>query len=178
MDDTIALDEHGFQVVLAARPVTRESYRGYLHDTGQPMPRVLTLPAHPADPIIYVSQVDATAYCRWLCARQARACRLPSMAELEELNSELAEEDLGPEAWPHTHGNLPEVRGGLKPVYLCEWTTETEAVEQPAGRPERILGSIFYPPWLREGSTAMHAQAHLLATEGYSFVTFRVAYDT
>ena len=76
---------------------------------------------------------------------------------------------------PKAH--LPEVIGGLKPVFLCEWTAETETVEQPAGRPAHVLGSIFYPPWLREGSTGMHAQAHLLATEGYSFVTFRVAYD-
>lgn len=178
MDDTIALDEHGFHAVLAARPVTRESYRRYLHDTGQPMPRVLMQPASPGNPITCVSQVDARAYCRWLSGQGARVCRLPSMPELEELNSELAEEDLGPEAWPHTQGNLPEVIGGLKPDYLCEWTTETEVVEQPAGRPERVLGSIFYPPWLREGSNAVHAQAHLLATEGYSFVTFRVAYAT
>lgn len=177
MDNTIALDEHGFHSVLAAQPVTRESYRRYLHDTGQPTPRALTLPAPPSDPIIYVSQVDATAYCRWLCAQQARACRLPTMAELEELNGELAERDEGPEAWPHTQGTLPEVLGGLKPDFLCEWTAETETVAQPAGRPAHVLGSIFYPPWLREGSTAMHAQAHLLATEGYSFVTFRVAYD-
>jgi hypothetical protein len=177
MDDTITLDEHGFRSALAARPVTRESYRRYLHDTGQPLPHMLTQPAPPTDPITYVSQADATAYCRWLSAREARACRLPTMAELEELNGELAERDLGPEAWPHTQGHLQEVIGGLKPVFLCEWTAETETVEQPAGRPERILGSIFYPPWLREGSTGLHAQAHLLATEGYSFVTFRVAYD-
>ena len=177
MGNTIALDEHGFHSVLAAQPVTRESYRRYLHDTSQPTPRALTLPAPPSDPIIYVSQVDATAYCRWLCAQQARACRLPTMSELEELNGELAERDEGPEAWPHTQGTLPEVLGGLKPDFLCEWTAETETVAQPAGRPAHVLGSIFYPPWLREGSTGMHAQAHLLATEGYSFVTFRVAYD-
>lgn len=80
MDDTIALDEHGFRAVLAARPVTRESYRRYLHDTGQPTPRVLTLSKPPTDPITYVSQVDALAYCRWLGARQARACRLPALS--------------------------------------------------------------------------------------------------
>ena len=177
MDDTIALDEHGFHSVLATRPVSRENYRRFLKETGQPTPRVLTLPAPPADPITYVSQVDATAYCRWLGARQTGVCRLPTMAELEELNRELAEQEQGAEMWPHTHGNLPEVRGGLKPVYLCEWTIEQEAVEQPAGGPARILGSIFYPPWLREGSNAMHAQALLLATEGFSFVTFRTAYD-
>ncbi len=177
MDDIITLNAHGFRSSLATRPVTRVSYRRYLRDTGQPMPRVLTQSAPPSNPITCVSQVDATAYCRWLSARQARDCRLPTMGELQELNSELAEEDEGPEAWPHTQGNLPEVRGGLNPIFLCEWTAETDAVEQPAGRPPRVLGSIFYPPWLREGSTAIHAQAHLLATAGYSFVTFRVAYD-
>ena len=76
MDATIALDEHGFRAVLAARPVTRESYRRYLSDTGQPMPRVLTQPAPPTDPITYVSQADATAYCRWLSA--AGGAGLPS----------------------------------------------------------------------------------------------------
>jgi hypothetical protein len=177
MDATIALDEHGFRSVLAARPVTRESYRRYLSNAGQPLPRVLTQPAPPTNPITYVSQADATAYCRWLSAREARDYRLPTMSELEELNGELAERDLGPEAWPHSHGHLTEVIGGLKPVFLCEWTAETDTVEQPAGRPAHVLGSIFYPPWLREGSTGLHAQAHLLATEGYSFVTFRVAYD-
>jgi Sulfatase-modifying factor enzyme 1 len=177
MDDTITLDERGFRAVLAARPVTRAGYRHYLSDTGQPTPRVLTLSAPPADPITYVSRVDAMAYCQWLSARQARDCRLPSMPELEELNRELAEHDQGPEAWPHTHGTMSEVMGGLKPVFLCEWTAETETVEQPAGRPARVLGSIFYPPWLRAGSNTVHAQAHLLATDGYSFVTFRVAYD-
>jgi Sulfatase-modifying factor enzyme 1 len=177
LDDTITLDEHGFRSALAARPVTRESYLRYLHEAGQPIPHVLTRSAPATDPITYVSQVDATAYCRWLSARQARDCRLPSMPELEELNRELAEHDQGPDAWPHTHGTMPEVMGGLKPVFLCEWTAETETMAQPAGRPARVLGSIFYPPWLRAGGNTVHAQAHLLATDGYSFVTFRVAYD-
>jgi hypothetical protein len=177
MDDIITLDEHGFRSALAARPVTREGYRAFLRDTGRPLPHVHTQSRPPADPITDVSQVDAAAYCRWLGARQGRACRLPTMAELTELHSELAEHDLGPEAWPHMHGHMSEVLGGLKPIWLCEWTAETAAIEQPAGRPPRILGSLFYPPWLREGSNTVHAQAHLLATEGYSFVTFRVAYE-
>ena len=41
----------------------------------------------------------------------------------------------------------------------------------------RVLGSVFYPPWLREGPNATHAQAYLLASEGYSFITFRAARD-
>ena len=68
MDATITLDEHGFRSMLVARPVTRESYRRYLHDTGQPLPHMLTQPVPPAAPITDVSQAEATAYCRWLSA--------------------------------------------------------------------------------------------------------------
>ena len=67
--------------------------------------------------------------------------------------------------------------GGLKPVWLCEWTQETEVIEQAGDHAPRVLGSIFYPPWLREGNAPGHAQAHLAADEGYSFVTFRLVYD-
>ena len=88
--------------MLAARPVTRDSYRRYLHDTGRPLPHVLMLSAPPTDPITDVAQVDAAAYCRWLSAREARDCHLPTMAELEELNGELAERESGLEAWPHS----------------------------------------------------------------------------
>lgn len=177
MQEAITLDEHGFHVVLTAHPVTRQDYKRYLKETGQVIPLRLTGIESPSNPITCVSQVDATAYCRWLCSRQGRACRLPTMGELQELAGESVEDGLGPDFWPHTHGQLPELRGGLKPVYLCEWTIETEIIEQPGGRLPRVLGSLFYPPWLREGPNSAHAEAHLLATEGYSFVTFRLAYD-
>jgi hypothetical protein len=177
MQDTITLAEHGFRAVLAAHPVTRESYKQFLRDTGQPTPPALTRPEPASNPVTYVSQVDALAYCRWFSGRGGHAYRLPTMGELQEVAGESTDEGISPDFWPHTHGRLIELRGGLKPVYLCEWTLETETIEQPSGRPPRVLGSIFYPPWLREGPNATHAEAHLLATEGYSFVTFRVAYD-
>ncbi len=177
MQDTVTLDERGFHAVLATHPVTRESYKRYLKETGQVVPARLTGIEPPSNPVTYVSQVDAVAYCKWLSSRQGHTYRLPTMGELQELAGESAEDGLGPDFWPHTHGQLSELRGGLKPVYLCEWTIETETIEQPGGRLPRVLGSIFYPPWLREGSNSSHAEAHLLATEGYSFVTFRMAYD-
>jgi len=177
MDNFIRLTLHGRRTVLAAHPVSRECFKQYLRETDQPTPLFLTRPEPSSNPVTYVSQVDALAYCRWLGAHEGRTYRLPSMSELQEALGEAANEGISPDFWPHTYGQLPELRGGLKPVYLCEWTLETETIEQPSGRPPRILGSIFYPPWLREGSNATHAEAHLLATEGYSFVTFRVAHE-
>lgn len=177
MPDIITLDRHGCRAVLAAQPVTRENYKRYLKETGQAVPPRLTGAEPSSHPITYVSRVDAVAYCTWLSARAGHAYRLPGMGELQELADGWAEDGLGPDLWPHTHGRLPELRGGLKPIYLCEWTAETETIAQPGGLRQRVLGSIFYPPWLRERSTASHAQAHLLATEGYSFVTFRTAYN-
>lgn len=178
MEDTITLNEPGLHGVIAAHPVNRENYKRYLREAGQPVPPVLARPEPPTNPITYVSQVDALVYCRWLSTQQGHAYRLPTMAELQELARETADEGISPDFWPHTHGQLSELRGGLKPVFLCEWTLETETLELPGGRPARVLGSIFYPPWLREGPNATHAQACILASEGYSFVTFRVAYDT
>ena len=64
----------------------------------------------------------------------------------------------------------------MKPTYLCEWTQETEELPQLGGdAPGRSLGSVLYPPWVRQGNNASHAQAYLAATEGYSSVTFRLA---
>ncbi len=126
--------------------------------------------------MVYVSQDDATAFCRWLGPQEGRAYRLPCMAELAELVGEEAAQGVDSEIWPHYHEQRPELRGGLKPAYLCEWTQEVETIPQPGGR-SRVLGSVFYPPWLRQGPNASHLQACLLASEGYSFVTFRVALD-
>ncbi len=178
MSDTISVTEHGAHAVLAAHPVTRQSYKAYLHTLGLPIPPSLAQADNPANPVTYVSQVDALAYCRWLGGREGYPYRLPTMAELLELADDASQDGISPEVWPHLHGNRPELRGGMKEMFLCEWTMETESVSPP-GAPDRVrvLGSIFYPPWLREGSNAVHAQANLLATEGYSFVTFRVARD-
>jgi hypothetical protein len=176
MQEMIPLTARGTQgVMLAAHAVTRQEYKAYLRTSGQPVPPPLAKPEASSEPVAYVSQVDAVAYCRWLGTQEGRTYRLPVMAELEELASEAVLDGSSPEIWPHHHGNRPELRGGMKEMYLCEWTGETESVPGAAGRPDRILRSIFYPPWLRHGANAIHAQAHLSATEGYSFVTFRVA---
>ncbi len=167
----------GVRASLANHPVTRAEYKGYLQSTGQPMPPVLKRPEPSNAPIACISQADALAYCHWASAGRGEAYRLPTMAELQALYIEDIADGINLELWAHTPGHVPELRGGLKQVFLCEWTGETEEIPQPAGRPPRVLGSIFYPPWLRQGSNAAHAQAHLLATEGYSFVTFRLACD-
>ena len=178
MPDTITLDAHVLHVTMAAQPVTVQAYKTYLQAADLPTPRPLAHPDSLATAVTYVSQVDALAYLRWLGVREGRSYRLPAMNELLELYAEDAVDGINPEMWPHTHDRRPELRGGLKAHYLCEWTAEVEAIVQP-GAPDRtrVLGSVFYPPWLRESSNASHVQAALLASEGYSFITFRAARD-
>ena len=177
MDDTITLQGAGYHSVLARHPVTRESYKQFLHDTKRDMPHALAEPETGTRSVTYVSQVDALAYCRWQGARDGRTYRLPAVCELQELAGELGQPGANPDVWAHERGERPEVIGGLKPVWLCEWTQETESIEQSGDRAPRALGGIFYPPWLRDGNTPGHAQAHLAADEAYSFVTFRLVYD-
>ena len=112
MEDIITLNEPGLHGVLAAHPVNRENYRRYLRETGQPAPPVFARPEPPTNPVTYISQVDALAYCRWLSTQQGHAYRLPTMAELQELARETADEGISPDFWPHTHGQLSELRGG------------------------------------------------------------------
>jgi hypothetical protein len=171
----VALSEHGTNAQLAAHPVSVGEYRDYLRRAGRPTPPALARGDRVDAPVTDVPQTDAVAYCEWLGQLDAHPYRLPTMAELLALAQEAEEEGITDEVWPHQRGHRAEVRGGLKEMFLCEWTCETEAVEVPAGRPQRVLGSIFYPPWLRHGGHSAHAQAHLLATEGFSFVTFRLA---
>jgi len=177
MDDTISLQGEGYHSVLATHPVTRESFKQFLHDTERAVPHALAQPDPGSRSVTYVSQVDALAYCHWQGKRDGRAYRLPAVCELQELADELGQQGATSDLWAHEHGERPEVIGGLKPVWLCEWTQETEVIEQTGDRVPRTLGSIFYPPWLREGNSPSHAQAHLAADEGYSFVTFRLVYD-
>jgi hypothetical protein len=179
MTELLTLDGHGVRALIASHPVTRESYKRHLRETRQPMPPALKMPAPPSSPVTCVAQVNAREYCHWLSSQEGRTYRLPTMAELLELYSEdVADDGFSPDLWPHHPGEMPELRGGLRQVFLCEWSSEVEEIPQPDQRPPRVLGSIFYPPWLRENANATRAQAHLLSTEGYSFVTFRVATDT
>lgn len=177
MQELITISGHGVHVLLAKQPVSRGNYKQYLHNTGQPLPAVLARPEPPAAPIAYISQAAALDFCRWLGPQEGRRYRLPTMAELEELFSVDMTDGFSPELWAHHAGQRPELRGGLKQVYLCEWTAEIEEISQHGDRAPRRLGSIFYPPWLRGGNNAAHAHAALSASEGYSFVTFRVACD-
>ena len=178
MDEFIHLSIQGEHIELAAHPVTRYAYRTYLTACHMPIPPFMSHGDGPASPVTYVSQTGAVAYCDWLSAREGRRYRLPTMHELVELAAGAVHEVPGAEIWPHLHGNRPELRGGLKEVFLCEWTNETEMLTQfDAARAPRLLATVFYPPWLREGSNASHVQAELLATEGYSFITFRVVRD-
>jgi hypothetical protein len=176
MRELIEVRGPGVAVALAEHPITRSEYRTYLRASGQAVAPAGSRPESPSDPITYVSQTDAIAFCRWLGSQEGRAYRLPTITELAELARDVTEEGVSPEVWPHHHEQRPELRGGLKPIYLCEWTLETETVPQPGGS-ARVLGSVFYPPWLRAGPNASHLQACLLASEGYSFVTFRLAAD-
>lgn len=175
MPELLTLRGHGVHALVASRAVTRIEYKEYLRVAGLPAPPQLARSEAQGGPVIWVSQIDAAAYCRWLGQKEGQPYRLPTMAELLELAGESNLEGVSAEIWPHEHGNRPELRGGMKEMYLCEWTSETEVVRGPSQMGERVLGSIFYPPWLRPGNNAVQVQAHFPATEGYSFVTFRVA---
>ncbi len=173
MTDFLQVNTYDVHALLACHPVTCGSFKEYLQATGQALPPAPLRPNSPQAAITGISQIAAQAYCRWV----GPAYRLPTMAELQELYREDAADGVSLELWPHTAGHMPELRGGLHTVFLCEWTGEVEELPQPAGRPPRLLGSVFYPPWLRQGSNASHVQAHLSAAEGHSFVTFRLARD-
>jgi hypothetical protein len=184
-DDFIEVTANFRTVHVSTHPVTLSEFRVFLEDAGRKVPNgVRRAPASYAggpEPVVGVTQVDATAYCEWVCKRGARTCRLPSTDELDALmphTTVTQRHGEVPDAgfWPHEKGSLPEVRGGLKPVFLCEWTRDIE--EETAARdPERVMALIFYPPWLREGNNPLHAHAALLANQSYSFVTFRASYE-
>ena len=161
------------KALVATKLVTIAEYKTYLQAVGQPVPRLLVRGHSPNGPATHVSQVDAAACCQWLGRQEGHAYRLPSMAELIALHN--APEETGAEGWPAltTHSNPACDEHGCH----CEWTCETETTPAYEGGEPSVLGSVFYPPWLRPGSSAIHAQAHLCATDGFSFVGFRVASD-
>lgn len=175
MSEFILIELSGRHVHLAIHPVTVGDYKLFLRETGRTASRALKQMHSSSAPVIDVSQVDAVAYCAWLGSRTGRDLRLPKMEELQDLMS--GDDDLDAGLWPHQKGNVTELRGGLRPVYLCEWSSDTSEGPHYGDRPGRVLADIFYPPWLREGSNVGHVHASLSAAEEYAFVTFRVAYD-
>ncbi len=177
MDEFIAIKLSGAQVHLAVNPVTVGAYKRFAHETGRSIRHGLKQIRSAVAPVICVSQADAVGYCAWLGGRTGRTFRLPSMAELYDLISDEDGDALDAGLWPQQERHLTELRGGLKPVYLCEWTCDTVAGPAYGDRPPRILADIFYPPWLRDGGNVGHVHASLSAEEGYGCVTFRLAYD-
>ena len=141
--ETITLHTRGINVALAVRPVTCQEFKAYLAVSGRPTASPLAHGDSGTSPVTEVSQVEAADYCRSFGAQQGRSYRLPSMAELHELADEITQEGINPEVWPHTHQLHPEVRGGMKPTYLCEWTQEVEELQPLGGNASvRRLGSV------------------------------------
>lgn len=173
----IEVEVSGRRVHVALHPVTVEALCAFLDASARPRPPRLRCGRSGSAPVVEVSQEDAAAYCRWLGEREVRSYRLPGTAELQTLMEGADGEEIDAGVWPQERGRMPELRGGLKPHFLCEWTCETLEVPRSDGRHARALASIFYPPWLREGSNVAHVHASVSASEGYSFVTFRVACD-
>jgi formylglycine-generating enzyme required for sulfatase activity len=165
------------RVHLAAQPVSFTEFHAFLEDSGRPMHAGLRRASASAATVIGASQLEAATYCEWMTGRGGRAYRLPSMEELDAVMGQGPAHSVDAGVWPHEQGHLTELIGGLKPVWLCEWTRETEERPGVGGRPGRVLASIFYPPWLREGNNVGHMHASLLASEGYSFVTFRLSFE-
>ncbi|HEX9115828.1 MAG TPA: SUMF1/EgtB/PvdO family nonheme iron enzyme [Anaerolineae bacterium] len=174
----VTLDTSSTHGRIAAHPVSLAEYRQYLLAAGQPAPAGLDRIRDPHSPVVYVSQVAAREYCRWLGSQDRQAYRLPTVAELLQLAGAEGEGGVGEDLWPHTANERPEVMGARHGVYLCEWTCEFETLPNLSGGEPRILGSVFYPPWLREGNNPKQVQGMMLAGQGFSFVGFRVAYDS
>ena len=185
MSDYIEVTADYRTVHLAAHPVSLTEFLAFLDETERPRsPELKKAPANSPgapEPVIGVTQPDAAAYCEWVGRKTRRPCRLPSTNELDALmphTSATHSHGVVPDAgfWPHAEGHLPELRGGLKPVFLCEWTRDIEEAASTV-QPDRVLALIFYPPWLREGDNPLHIHAAVLSSKGYSFVTFRVSYE-
>ena len=172
----VAVEGQDIHALVAPALVSRRSYVTYLHASGREVPPQLArLGAGPGS-VTWVSQVDAAAYCSWLGAREGQPYRLPGIGELVEFYSDAASEGVTPGIWQaDAERNPPDCVA--HDSCFSEWTRET--LEEPVYGTGivRVLGSIFYPPWLREGANASHIQAHMLASEGYSFISFRIARD-
>ena len=172
----LEVQDAGFRSLVAAQLVTRRVYIGFLQAAGRRVPPPLTRSGSPANAVTWASQVEAAEFCAWLGKQEGGQYRLPSMAELGTFHNQAGQEGLEVGVWPaDAERQAPDCVA--HDACFCEWTCETEEVPVYGTDQVRVLGSIFSPPWLREGSNVVHVQAHMLATEGYSFVSFRVAQD-
>ncbi len=70
-------------VALAGHPVARAEYRAYLRASGHANPPPLPQGERLSDPVTYVPQTDAAAFCQWLSIQEGRAYRLPRIAALQ-----------------------------------------------------------------------------------------------
>jgi hypothetical protein len=176
MTDMLKVQGVGFRSVVTAQLVTRRAFLGYLEAAGRPVPPPLTRSGAPANAVTWASQVEAAEFCAWLGKHEGGRYRLPSIAELVAFHALAGQERLEVGAWPaDVERQAPDCVAHNS--CFCEWTCETEEVPVYGTDQVRVLGSIFYPPWLREGNSVVHVQAHMLATEGYSWISFRVAQD-
>ena len=85
MDDTITLQGEGYHSVLATHPVTRESFKQFLHDTERAVPHALAQPEPGSRSVTYVSQVDALAYCHWQGKRDGTRTACPPFVSFRSL---------------------------------------------------------------------------------------------
>ena len=91
----------GIRAVLAAKPVTTESYLAFLEATGRETPRAVTRGRRLSEPAVHVTYADAQAFCAWFGRETGRDVRLPSVSELVELTSEITEQGIDREIWAH-----------------------------------------------------------------------------
>jgi len=108
--------------------------------------------------------------------QRGRACRLPTMAELQELFGEAIEQGIGPEVWPHAAAKCLSCEEASNLSTSVSGRQRRKASSGPmAGRPR--VGQCFLSA-LAAGRQQCHARPGApVGRDGYSFVTFRVAYD-
>ena len=176
LPEMISVKGPGFSGLVAPHLVAASAFKLYLASLDHPASKQLMRCATQRGPICWVPQLEAVQYCLWLGRQHSRPYRLPSMAELIEFFSESAAQGISPDLWPADAARRTADLAGHE-ANFCEWTRETDVLPGVDGADARVMGSIFYPPWLRSGNNAAHLQAHMQASEGYSFVGFRVACD-
>jgi hypothetical protein len=174
MTEMLKVQGAGFRSLIAAQMVTRHAYLGFLEAAGRPIPPQLAHSGSVAGAVTWVSQAEAAEFCAWLGKREGGQYRLPSMAELGALHALAGQESLEADLWP-ADVERQALDCEESNACVCEWTGETEEVPIYGTAEVRVLGSIFYPPWLRAGDNVAHVEAHMLASEGYSWIGFRIA---